>query len=66
MARVFKAKYRSGLCPECGNRIEAGEEVSYLMDELLHAECNYRSVWDDDDLLGEFEDLDDRELEYEE
>ena len=47
MAKVFKALYRSGTCPECGDTIEKGDEISILDGEYLHAECNPRSDWSD-------------------
>lgn len=54
MARVFKAQYTGGHCPECEDPIMKGEEVSYAADKsLLHAECNpastYDDGWDEDD-----------------
>jgi hypothetical protein len=51
MSLVFKAQYRSGKCPECEDHIEKGDEVSYTADgSLLHAECNYSSIWNDSGL----------------
>lgn len=48
MSLVFKASYRSGKCPECGDPIEQGEEVSYSADgSLLHAECDAGAYWAD-------------------
>ena len=52
MAKVFIAQYTGGECPECGDPIERGEEVSYAVDFLVHAECNDQTYWSDDDLLN--------------
>lgn len=41
MSSVFYAKWDSGKCPECGDPIEKGDEVSYSGQDLLHSECNY-------------------------
>lgn len=48
MSRVFEATYGGSWCPECGDEIKKGDEVSYLTGgELLHAECNVESDWDE-------------------
>lgn len=53
MAKVFEAKFSGGYCPECGDPILRGDEVSYAVDLLVHAECNDPSAsWDDVELLG--------------
>lgn len=47
MAKVFEASYTGGRCPDCGDDIEKGDEVSYSADgSLLHAECNPASEYD--------------------
>lgn len=43
---VFEARY-PGRCPQCGERIEPGDEVTYNDDEVVHAECD-----DDDEADG--------------
>ncbi len=56
MAKVFIAQFSGGKCSECGTAIEEGDEVSYAVDLLLHAECNDGSFWDDSELLdGDYE-----------
>lgn len=35
---VFSAKY-SGRCARCPHRIEPGDDVVYVDDELVHLEC---------------------------
>jgi hypothetical protein len=34
----FVARYR-GECADCGDRIEPGQQVTYVDDELTHADC---------------------------
>lgn len=53
MAKVFIAAFASGKCPECGDEIKKGDEVSYAIDILLHAECNEGSYWDDREYFGD-------------
>lgn len=53
MAKVFIAKFSGGKCSECGSPIEAGDEVSYAVDILLHAECNDSTYWDYDELTDD-------------
>jgi hypothetical protein len=38
-SRVFTAAF-PGLCDACGDEIEPGDEVQYVDDELIHADCN--------------------------
>lgn len=39
-ARTFEAKYRSERCPaDCGEPIEAGDEVKWSGDHVVHAGC---------------------------
>lgn len=38
-SKVFTAHY-DGLCGECGDEIEPGDEVQYVDDELVHADCS--------------------------
>lgn len=38
-SRIFAAAY-SGTCDECGDEIEPGDDVQYVDDELVHADCN--------------------------
>lgn len=53
MAKVFIAKFGGTKCPECGDEIKEGEEVSYAVDLLLHAECNENSFYDDREFFGD-------------
>ena len=39
MAKVFLARYSGTPCGSCGDRIEEGDEVCYVDDELCHAQC---------------------------
>jgi hypothetical protein len=36
---VFVAKYSTGRCGECQERINEGDECCYVDDEICHAEC---------------------------
>lgn len=37
---TFRAKFEGGMCPaDCGSRIHEGDLVTYVDDELMHAEC---------------------------
>lgn len=51
MSKVFTAKYSGGTCSECGDPILRGDEVSYAVDLLVHAECN-DVYWTDPELEG--------------
>lgn len=42
MSAVFQAKY-PGRCADCGERIEAGDAVRYVDDELVHDACTATS-----------------------
>lgn len=41
MGSVFEAKYE-GRCghPDCGEKIEIGDQVKYIDDELVHRRCD--------------------------
>lgn len=39
MTRIFRARY-SGRCGNCDERIEPGDEVVYLDDVVVHADCD--------------------------
>lgn len=39
MSRPFEARHHSGCAADCGDRIRPGDEVVYVADELVHAEC---------------------------
>ena len=43
MATVFEAQWGGGNCPECGDPILKGDEVSYSGEDLVHDECNAHS-----------------------
>lgn len=51
MAKVFIAKFDGGRCSGCGDQVRQGDEVSYAVDNLVHAECNPSSVYNDDELM---------------
>jgi hypothetical protein len=46
-SKIFAAAY-PGECAECFDPIEPGDDVQYVDDELVHADCN--PELDDDDL----------------
>ncbi len=50
MAKVFIASYTGGNCI-CGDRIVKGDEVSYMIDSLVHAECNEDSDYNNSELM---------------
>jgi hypothetical protein len=37
--RTFAARYPGACAAECGERVTPGDEVTYVDDELMHAEC---------------------------
>lgn len=37
---TFRAKYDGECANECGERIHVGDEVEYVENELMHANCN--------------------------
>lgn len=44
MSRPFEARYGGPCAADCGQRIEPGEDVTYVDDELLHADCAERDA----------------------
>lgn len=37
---TFPARYKGPCAADCGSLIEPGEDVRYLDDELVHADCD--------------------------
>ena len=44
---AFEARY-PGRCADCDNRIEPGDQATYLDDELVHLACASRELWQGD------------------
>lgn len=40
---TFEAKY-AGRCDACSNKIHVGDDVVYVDDELVHADCEGRAL----------------------
>lgn len=38
-SRPFTARFGGACAADCGDRISPGDEVAYIADELMHAEC---------------------------
>lgn len=38
-SKVFTAMF-PGICVECGNEIEPGDDVQFVNDTLVHEDCN--------------------------
>lgn len=41
---AFQARYEGRCAVACGRRIEVGDEVVYVDDELVHVECEGRAL----------------------
>jgi hypothetical protein len=39
MSGVFPARYSGRCATDCGSRIEPGDDVCFVDDELVHADC---------------------------
>lgn len=44
-SKVFSAMF-PGVCAECGDEIEPGDDVQFVEDELVHEDCNTESDGD--------------------